>query len=84
MILKASILALMLAQSVAFAKPTDKAPVPSASKGDGKEHVATCNSGKEYWSSSTEHRGACSGEGGVKSWADGSPVRSKARKGEYR
>lgn len=82
--MKLAILALMLVQSVAFAKPAEKAPVPSASKGDGREKIADCNNGKEYWSTSTDHRGACSGAGGVKAWADGSPVRSKARKGEYR
>lgn len=86
MILKTSILVLMLAQSVAFAAPdAPKAnSVPSASKGDGKEKVATCVDGKEYWSASTDHRGACSGHGGVASYVDGSPVKSHARKTEYR
>lgn len=83
MILKASIFALLIAQNIAFAAP-GKAPVPSASKGDGKEKVATCVDGKEYWSASTEHRGACSGHGGVASYEDGSPVKSRGRKTDYR
>jgi hypothetical protein len=47
-------------------------------------HVATCNDGKEYWAKTNEHRGACSGHGGVASWVDGSEVKSKGRKTSYR
>jgi hypothetical protein len=46
--------------------------------------VATCADGKVYRSASGEHRGACSGHGGVVAWADGSPVKSNKRKTEYR
>lgn len=47
-------------------------------------HVATCNDGKEYYAPTNEHRGACSGHGGVQSWTDGSEVKSHGRKTEYR
>lgn len=40
--------------------------------------VATCADGGTYSNVSGEHRGACSGHGGVVAWADGSPVASKA------
>ncbi len=50
-----------------------------------KVHVADCRDGSAAWSSSTNHRGLCSGHGGVASYADGSPVKSRgARKTEYR
>lgn len=50
-----------------------------------RKKVAVCADGKEYWSTSDKHQGACRGHGGVAQWADGSPVRSKAaKKGEYR
>lgn len=61
---------LALCGSLAFAAP--KAP-------EGKP-LATCNDGKTEYSTTGDHRGACSGHGGVASWADGSPVRAKAHK----
>jgi hypothetical protein len=45
----------------------------------GFKAVAVCNDGKTYYAKTNEHRGACSGHGGVKSWADGSPVKSKSK-----
>lgn len=56
----------------------------SVSGKDGQIHVATCVDGKEYYNVTNEHRGACSGHGGVASWADGSEVKSKGRKTSYR
>lgn len=49
-----------------------------------KKPLATCNDGKTMYSSTGDHRGACSGHGGVASWADGSPVKSHERKTEYK
>lgn len=56
----------------------------SKSGQDGQIKVATCNDGKAYWSRTNEHRGACSGHGGVAAWTDGSPVHSNGRKTSYR
>jgi predicted lipoprotein with Yx(FWY)xxD motif len=39
--------------------------------------VATCRDGKTYYNATGEHRGACSGHGGVAAWADGTPVKAK-------
>jgi len=47
-------------------------------------HVATCNDGKELYKPTNQHIGACRGHGGVKSWADGSAVKAKGGKSEYR
>lgn len=50
-----------------------------------KVKVATCNDGKEYWSTSNTHQGACARHGGVREWNDGTPVKARAaKKGEYR
>lgn len=84
--MKRTILALTLALSIpalsahaAGESPTTDAP------GSAKHAVATCRDGKTAYSASDEHRGKCSGHGGVASWADGSPVRSKGgAKDEYR
>ena len=46
--------------------------------------IAVCNDGKTMYSSSDKHQGACRGHGGVKSWADGSPVRSKGGTRSYK
>lgn len=75
------IIALGLLASIAAPLAAFAADKP---KTDDKVHVATCRDGREYWSTSTEHRGACSGAGGVAKWSDGTPVRSHAKKGEYR
>lgn len=42
--------------------------------------VAKCRDGKSWHSDSKEHRGVCSGHGGVESWTDGTPVKGKGRK----
>lgn len=87
-----TLIATMIASLIAFgaatayaapaARPTD---VQKAKSGEtGMIHVATCNDGKEYWARTEEHRGACSGHGGVAAWSDGSPVKSGARKTSYR
>lgn len=54
----------------------EKAPVCPK----GFAPLATCNNGLVQCSATGEHRGACSGAGGVKAWADGSPVRSRKPK----
>lgn len=46
--------------------------------------TATCNDGGTYYHVTGEHRGACSGHGGVKAWADGSPVHSSKARSDYR
>lgn len=62
----------------------------SALAEDAKVKVATCRDGKDFYTSSVgrdgkpSHMGACSGHGGVATWADGSPVKSHERKTEYR
>lgn len=71
-----------VANAAPVTKPTD---VQKSTSGvDGQIHVATCVDGKEYWARTNEHRGACSGHGGVAQWADGSEVKSKGRKTSYR
>lgn len=45
--------------------------------------VATCADGGTYSNVSGEHRGACSGHGGVIAWADGSPVKSHGTTSSY-
>ena len=72
---------------MAFGADKPKATDTKHSKsgeGDGLIRVATCKDGKEYWAPTNEHRGACSGHGGVASWADGSEVKSNGRKTQYR
>lgn len=46
--------------------------------------LATCNDGKTEYSETGDHRGACSGHGGVKAWASGEPVKSKHKATSYR
>jgi hypothetical protein len=65
---------------LAYAAPAKPARVASSTD----VHVATCKDGKEYYAPTNEHRGACSGHGGVASWADGSLVRSSAKSNRYR
>ena len=77
-------IALMLASLVTLGAAVANADAPKAPKAPDKIHVATCNDGKEYWAPTNEHRGACSGHGGVAAWTDGSPVKSHGRKTEYR
>jgi hypothetical protein len=52
--------------------------------GDKPVKVAVCKDGKVMCSATNEHRGACSGHGGVASWGDGSEVKSHAKKNEYK
>lgn len=61
---------------LALAAPTPKAPE--------QKPLATCADGQVEYSATGEHRGACSGHGGVASWADGSPVKSHGRTTSYR
>ncbi len=79
--MKTIILAIALCfASTAYA--ADKAPAPSDS---ARVLMATCNDGSEYWTTATTHQGACARHGGVKSYADGSPVKARGgKKGEYR
>jgi hypothetical protein len=65
--------------AVAFAKDVKTS---KSGEGDGMIKVATCKDGKDYYAPTNEHRGACSGHGGVESWADGSPVRAKGGKSD--
>ena len=74
---KMTILALSLSMfwtALAFAAPAN----------DKTVHVATCNDGKEMYSATNQHRGACASHGGVKVWGDGTPVKSHAKKSDYR
>lgn len=77
--MKTIILASLLSASLAHAAPAQEAPAKST-----MVEVATCNDGKVYSHVTGEKRGACSGHGGVASWADGSPVKSKGAKTSYR
>jgi hypothetical protein len=74
------------ATATAYATPAKPAvdTKHSVSGQDGQIHVATCVDGKEFYSRTNEHRGACSGHGGVAAWADGSEVKSHGRKTSYR
>ena len=62
--------------------PAKQLPVEPTAKA-GIE-TATCRDGLTYYHPTGEHRGACSGHGGVASWTDGSPVKAHGRKGSYR
>lgn len=78
---------LMLGSAYASGAPAAKRPtdVQKGTSGQtGMIHVATCNDGKEYWARTNEHRGACSGHGGVATWTDGSPVKATGRKTAYK
>jgi hypothetical protein len=75
-------LGMFLASVANAAPPAKAAPVKDATA--GMVLTATCNDGKDYYSKTGEHRGACSGHGGVASWADGSEVKSKGRKTAYK
>lgn len=57
---------------------------PAVCGGDKPVKVATCVDGKVMCAATNEHRGACASHGGVASWADGSEVKSHARKTEYK
>lgn len=46
--------------------------------------LATCADGKVEYSATGDHRGACSGHGGVVQWADGAPVKSHKPKTAYK
>lgn len=60
--------------SIAFGAETKGAPM---------KPLATCNDGMKESSATGDHRGACSGHGGVAAWADGSPVKSHKAKTTY-
>jgi hypothetical protein len=76
--MKTTIASMFLSLSLFFSAVALGADAPK-----GKP-VATCNDGKTMYSETGDHRAACSGHGGVKAWADGSPVKSKGRKTSYR
>jgi TRAP-type uncharacterized transport system substrate-binding protein len=71
----ASMFASLLALSASVALAAD---APKETK------LATCNDGKVMYSTTGKHAGACRGHGGVKEWADGSPVRAPKGKGAVR
>jgi hypothetical protein len=80
--MKTKMLILTLALTGWFAALANAAPA-------AKVEVAKCNDGKTMMGTpdadgKVEHRGACSGHGGVASWADGTPVKSHAKKTEYK
>lgn len=54
-----------------------------AAKADNMKPLATCRDGQTEYSVTGDHRGACSGHGGVVAWADGSPVKSHVAKTRY-
>ncbi len=74
------LLASIAAPLVAFAAdPADSSDTPQRHK------IATCKDGREYWSTSDTHQGACAKHGGVATYADGTASKSRAaKKGEYR
>lgn len=75
--IRMAILAVALATlPAALAFGADKAP--------DMKPLATCADGKHEYSVTGDHRGACSGHGGVVAWADGSPVKSHKPKTSYR
>lgn len=75
------VLALALSLSGFWTAVAEAAP---AQKGPAMVPIAVCNDGMTMKGTNpAEHRGACSGHGGVASWADGSPVKSHARKTSY-
>lgn len=65
----------LLGAAIANAAPGKPNLVPVAKCQDGKTMMGT---------NPAEHRGACSGHGGVASWADGSPVKSHGKRTEYK
>lgn len=69
--------------SAAYAAPKVKAPAPVVAKAPDMKPLATCRDGQTMSSATGDHRGACSGHGGVAAWADGSPVKSHAAKTSY-
>lgn len=55
----------------------------AADKAPAMKPLATCADGVHESSATGDHRGACSGHGGVVAWADGSPVKSHKAKTSY-
>lgn len=47
-------------------------------KEDGAKPLATCKSGATWYSRTGQHGGACSGNGGVAKWLDGTPTKGAA------
>jgi hypothetical protein len=83
--MKTKMIALTLALTAFYGVAYHAAFGAEAQPAANKVPVAVCNDGKTMYSSNpSEHRGACSGHGGVASWADGSEVKSHAKKTSYR
>lgn len=62
--------------ALAFAAPATKPEMQKA---------ATCNDGKAAYSvNPAEHRGLCSGHGGVATFADGTAPKSHGKRTDYR
>lgn len=55
----------------------------AADRSPEQKPLATCADGLKEKSVTGDHRGACSGHGGVVAWADGSPVKSHKPKTSY-
>lgn len=81
---KRTVSMMLVAIGIFLASVANAAPPPAKDATAGMIETATCNDGKTYYSKTGEHRGACSGHGGVASWADGSEVKSKGRKTAYK
>jgi hypothetical protein len=78
--MKTKMLTLVLSLSMFWTAVALAAPA----KPEMKE-AATCNDGKTAYSvNPAEHRGLCSGHGGVATFADGSAPKSHAKKTEYK
>lgn len=84
LVLSLALLFSAVALGAPAAKPVDTKHSVSGNGTDGLIKVATCTDGKAYYAPTNEHRGACSGHGGVAEWSDGTPVKAHARKTSYR
>jgi hypothetical protein len=69
--MKTTVIAMFVGLLMIFAAVANAAPAAKADTGMTK--VATCTDGKVYYHKTGERRGACSGHGGVATWADGTP-----------
>lgn len=79
----ATVLQLAIVGSAYAAPKTTKAPAAVTKPADNMKPLATCADGQTMYSATGDHRGACSGHGGVVAWADGSPVKSHTAKTRY-
>lgn len=75
---------LALVSATMYAATALGAPAAKPAAKDDMVFVAECNNGKKYYHKTGERRGACSGQSGVKVWADGTAPKSSGGRSAVR